>query len=122
MLKTAKSTTIDKEFKSSYLAMPKLDDNQADSQLSVETNDNTDIDLKSCNFYMDDQYWKNGVDLIKIVAREAIIFHKPLANSQKAEEFAKEFSFLAEKFTSKWKKRESAWNKILHYLSWQATH
>ena len=43
---------------------------------------------------------------------DAIVFHKTLANFQKAEEFAKEFSFLVEKFTSKWKKRESTQNRI----------
>lgn len=56
ILKTAEGTIIDEEFKSPYLAMPKLDDNQADLPLSVEINDNADIDLKSSDFYMDNQY------------------------------------------------------------------
>ena len=61
---------------------------------------------------MGDRYWRKGVNLIEDIARDAIVFHKTLANSQRAEEFAKEFSFLAENFTSKWKERESARNRI----------
>lgn len=112
MLKTAEGATMDEELELPYLAMPELDDNQADSPLSVETNDSADIDPKSGDFYMDDRYWRKGVDLIEAVARDAIVFHKTLANSQRAEKLAKEVSFLAEKFTSKWNKRESARNMI----------
>ena len=101
MLKTAEGAAMNEELESPYLAMPELDDNQADSPLSVETNDNADIDPKSSDFYKGDRYWRNGVDLMEAVAREAIVFYKTLVNSQRAEEFAKKFSFVAEKFTSK---------------------
>ncbi len=61
---------------------------------------------------MGDWYWKKKVDLIEAVIRDVIIFHKILANSQRPEEFPKEFSSLAEKFTFKWKEKEWAQNRI----------
>ena len=62
--------------------------------------------------YICDRYWRKGVDLIEAVTRDTIIFRKTLAHFQRAEEFAKEFSSLAEKFASKWKERECARNRI----------
>lgn len=103
---------MDKKFESPYLPISELDNNQADLPLLVEINDNAKIDLKHIDFYMGNWYQRKTVNLIEVVVRDAIVFYKTLANSQKAEEFGKKFSFLAKKFTFKQKKRENAWNKI----------
>ena len=54
MLKTVESIIMDEKLESPYLAMSKLDNNQTDSPLSIEINDNIDINLKSVNFYIGD--------------------------------------------------------------------
>lgn len=92
-MKTAEGATMDKELESPYLAISKLDNNnQEDIPFpSVETNDRADLKPESADFQMGDRCWRKGVDLIDAVARDAIVFHKTLANSQRAEEFAKGF-------------------------------
>lgn len=110
IMKIAKGAKIDEKLASPYLAMTRLENDLEDVPNSalpfVETNNNADLDSESADFYRGDRYWRKGVDLIEGVARDAIVSHKTLANSQRVEEFAREFSSLAEKFTAKWKERE----------------
>lgn len=108
MIQSAEGAKSHKEFEFPYPEISGLDKNQADFPIlylmPVETKKK---DPTNSDFHMGDRYWRKGVDLIKAVASDAILFYKTLADSQRAEEFAKEFSSLAEKFTSKWKERES---------------
>lgn len=50
-----------------------------------------------------DRYQRKGVDLMESALRNAIAFHKSLPDSQRAEEFAKEYAQLTEKFQLRWK-------------------
>lgn len=110
MMKIAEGATMDEKLESPYLAMSKLDNNQEDvpfiSLPLVE--DRADLDPESADFHMGNRYWRRRVDLIEAVARDAIVFYKTLANSQKAEEFAREFSFSSRKSSLSNGKKENA--------------
>lgn len=53
-----------------------------------------------------DIYKRRGVDLVETATRNTIAFHNSLPNSQRAEELAKDYAQLTEKFSLKWKEKE----------------
>lgn len=50
-----------------------------------------------------DRYQRKGVDLVESATRNSIAFQKSLPDLQRAEEFAKEYAQLKEKFQLRWK-------------------
>ena len=53
-----------------------------------------------------DRYRRKGSDLIEASTLDAVAFQKSLPNSQRAEEFAKEYAELTKEFIAKWKAKE----------------
>ena len=59
-----------------------------------------------------DRYRRKGSDLIEASTLDAVAFQKSLPNSQRAEEFAKEYAELTKRFTAKWKAKEASHQTI----------
>lgn len=54
--------------------------------------------LNNLDRHAGDRYQRKGIDLVESATRNAIAFQKSLPNSQRAEEFTREYAQLTEKF------------------------
>lgn len=88
IIKIIEDAQIDVKFESLYPGILRLDNISkvifALFLFFIKINDNIDSNLTIANFWISNWYYWKIIDLIKIVAFDAIVFYKTLVHFQKA--------------------------------------